>query len=267
MLTLYACSASMVAVSAPPSQFSALASPGGFAVVPNFLSAADVKLLKSDVASLKSEGRFSVAGVGDASTKRISDDVRRCEQCFLFPKLKHGAGGDQAGRQKLYSVLDSLQSSLQQATGQQLDGLLTEGLYAAYPSGGYYRRHIDSYPGTPQEIRQFSYLIYCNEDWQPSDGGCLRIHTDGGGEVAPAGAEPSFVDVEPRAGTLVVFRSDVPHEVLDTSAPRLAVAGWFNAPPEGSSARRSLIAALGGALVVGGAVKTGLALLGGSGDQ
>ena len=131
----------------------------------------------------------------------------------------------------LYDTLESVRSTLQQEMGEALDGLLTEGLYAAYPSGGYYRRHIDSDANTPQALRKYSYLVYCNEEWQESDGGCLRIHTDGGGEEAPFGAMPSFIDVEPRAGTLVLFRSDLPHEVLDTSAPRLAVAGWFNAPP------------------------------------
>ena len=148
-----------------------------------------------------------------------------------------------------------------------LDALLTEGLYAAYPNGGFYRRHIDSYPNTPQASRRFSYLLYLNDNWQESDGGCLRIHTDGGVEMAPIGAQPSFVDVEPRGGTLVLFRSDVPHEVLDTSSPRLAVAGWFNAPPTASSARRMVIAALVGTLVVGGAIKSVLAGLGGGGAR
>ena len=161
----------------------------------------------------------------------------------------------------LYETIDELQGHLTAVTGEKLDSLLTEGLYAAYPQGGFYRRHIDSYANTPQALRRFSYLLYCNEDWQESDGGCLRIHTDGGGEVAPPNAPPSYVDVQPKAGTLALFRSDVPHEVLDTSAPRLAVAGWFNAPPEGSNERRTLIAALAGALVVGNGVK---ALLGGS---
>ena len=63
------------------------------------------------------------------------------------------------------------------------------------------------------------------EGWTEDDGGCLRLYTDGGGEEAPAGAAPSYVDVEPKAGTLVVFRSDlVPHEVLDTTAPRVVDA-------------------------------------------
>lgn len=73
---------------------------------------------------------------------------------------------------------------------------------------------------------------------------------------------PSFVDVPPRAGTLVVFDSSaVPHEVLDTKCERLAVAGWFNRPAAGSSERRGLITALGGALVLGGVAKLVLALV------
>ena len=46
-----------------------------------------------------------------------------------------------------------------------------------YPNGGYYRRHVDALPGTPQALRKFSYLLYLNEGWQASHGGCLRIPT------------------------------------------------------------------------------------------
>ena len=131
----------------------------GFAVVPNYLKPAEVELLKQDVAMLRSEGRFSVAGVGEAGTNRVADEVRRCEQCFLYPRLKHGGGGHQEARSQLYATLDSLRCSVTAASGVELDGLLTEGLFAAYPEGGYYRRHIDSMPGTPQEIRKFSFLL------------------------------------------------------------------------------------------------------------
>ena len=63
----------------------------------------------------------------------------------------------------------------------------------------------------------------------------------------------------------VVFRSDsVPHEVLETSAERMALVGWFSKPAEGSASRRSLIAGLSAALVVGSAVKFGLPKLLGS---
>ena len=45
----------------------------------------------------------------------------------------------------------------------------------------------------------------------------------------PDGEAPDFVDVAPHGGTMVLFRSDkVPHEVLDTTAERTAIVGWFN---------------------------------------
>jgi len=229
----------------------------GFMVVNDFISSAQVAQLKDDAQALEQERRFKAAGVGDGKTNRLEEGTRRCDQCFLYPRIEYDKGGNAEARGFLYNMLDGLMQSLQQSMGIPLDALLTEGLYASYPQGGYYRRHIDSMPGTPQETRKFSYLVYLNDEWQTSDGGCLRIHTDGGGENAPAGAKPSFVDVEPRAGTLVIMRSDMPHEVLDTSAARLAIAGWFNAPDQGSSLRRKAIAVLGVAV----AAKLGLNLM------
>ena len=237
----------------------------GFAVVPEFVASNTVEALKRDVASLRREGRFNSAGVGESGTNRVDGEVRKCEQCFVYPQFKYQGDGDTEGRATLYQSIESLRAALHAGCDVALDGLLTEGLYAAYPDGGFYRRHVDSVDGTASVQRQWSYLLYLNTEWTEEDGGCLRIHTDGGGELAPPGSEPSFVDVEPRAGTLVVFRSTMPHEVLDTEAQRLAVAGWFNTPVEGSSSRRQLISYLGGALVVGGAVKFAAGVLGGDG--
>ena len=196
--------------------------------------------------------------------QRGGEGVRPSKQGLPLPRITYEADGLAEARRMLYPLLEGVRKELEHGTGVELSPLLTEGAYMSYPNGGFYRRHIDSYPNTPQECRKFSYLLYCNPNWKPSDGGCLRLHDDGGAEVAPAGARPCYVDVEPRAGTLVVFRSDVPHEVLDTSASRLAIAGWFNSPPEGSAGRRTAIAALGATLVVGSALKAGLRAIGGA---
>jgi SM-20-related protein len=233
----------------------------GYAVVPNFVAPQTVEALKRDVSQLHAEGRFATAGVGESGTNRVETTVRKCQQCFIFPQFKYKSGGDEAARATLYGALESLRDDLQTHCGVPLDGLLTEGLYATYPNGGFYRRHVDAVEGTASAQRQWSYLLYLNTDWKEADGGCLRIHTDGGGELAPPGAAPSYVDVEPRAGTLAIFRSMMPHEVLDTDAQRLAVAGWLNRPVEGSDTRRKLIAGLAGALLVGNGVKFGLAAL------
>ena len=173
----------------------------GYAVVPNFVAPQTVEALKRDVSQLHAEGRFATAGVGESGTNRVETTVRKCQQCFIFPQFKYKSGGDEAARATLYGALESLRDDLQTHCGVPLDGLLTEGLYATYPNGGFYRRHVDAVEGTASAQRQWSYLLYLNTDWKEADGGCLRIHTDGGGELAPPGAAPSYVDVEPRAGT------------------------------------------------------------------
>ena len=105
----------------------------GFAVVPNFLSPAEVTALKEDVTTLKAEGRFKVAGVGEANTNRVADDVRRCEQCFLYPRVKHGSGGHAGARTMLYDVFEGIRDELASGSGEPLDGLLTEGLMNSAP--------------------------------------------------------------------------------------------------------------------------------------
>jgi len=102
-------------------------------------------------------------------------------------------------------------------------------MYAYYPQGGFYRRHRDAEPGSVSNWRKYSLLLYLNEkDWMQQDGGQLRIHRDSGDDELPAGELPNFIDVQPKAGTLVLFRSDkCPHEVIDTRRERVAIVGWF----------------------------------------
>ena len=133
---------------------------------------------------------------------------------YTIPELC-GAGDDVA-RQQLYDAIDSIRDSLSDFDDRPL--VKTEGLYLDYPLGGFFKRHIDAAPpglGLDQEWRRYSYLLYLNDVQR---GGELRLYTD-----------DDFVEVQPRAGTLVVFRSDlIEHEALETRQPRVAVAGWFS---------------------------------------
>eukprot|EP00565_Helicotheca_tamesis_P006383 CAMPEP_0185730718 /NCGR_PEP_ID=MMETSP1171-20130828/10775_1 /TAXON_ID=374046 /ORGANISM="Helicotheca tamensis, Strain CCMP826" /LENGTH=156 /DNA_ID=CAMNT_0028399831 /DNA_START=477 /DNA_END=947 /DNA_ORIENTATION=+ len=110
-----------------------------------------------------------------------------------------------------------------------LDEKLSELLYAYYPLGGFYKRHVDAVQGSASVLRCFSLLLYLNEEWGEEDGGQLRIHLDGGGDEAPPNTSPNYFDVQPQGGTLVLFKSDaIPHEVLNTNKERMVVIGWFN---------------------------------------
>ena len=102
--------------------------------------------------------------------------------------------------------------------------------YLYYPVGGFFKKHRDNTAKrdggfralgrteTYFERREFSVILYLNDDWTKKDGGQLRIyHRDG-----------RTVDVLPKGGTLVLFRSDaIPHEVLPGHRIRWAVVAWY----------------------------------------
>lgn len=215
----------------------------GYVVLKNFIPSELALELKADVANLRSQGKFKIAKIGQDSTNTLNTDIRIAETCFIGQtKLQEVPN---TARQKLYDVLDGVRSDLSgnplldeiDSNGQlkkaapSLDASLSELLYAYYPLGGFYRRHVDSVQNSASVLRTYSLLLYLNDEWKESDGGCLRIHLDSGGDFLPVNEEPNFVDVEPRASTLVLFKSDkIPHEVLDTTAERNAVVGWFNRP-------------------------------------
>lgn len=215
----------------------------GYVILDNFISSDLALELKSDVANLRSKGKFKIAKIGQDSTNTLNTDIRVAETCFLGEtKLQDVPNG---ARQKLYDILDGVRSDLSgnplldevDSNGQlekaapSLDPSLSELLYAHYPLGGFYRRHVDSVQNSASVLRTYSLLLYLNDEWKESDGGCLRIHLDSGGDYLPINEEPNFIDVEPKASTLVLFKSDkIPHEVLDTTVERNAVVGWFNRP-------------------------------------
>lgn len=89
---------------------------------------------------------------------------------------------------------------------------------ARYPGDGSgYQRHRDAHDDLLGQPRRVTATYYLNRDWQPVQGGLLRLHL-------PAGA----VDVAPLLDRLVVFLSErVEHEVLPALAPRWAATAWY----------------------------------------
>ena len=88
--------------------------------------------------------------------------------------------------------------------------------YARYPPGASYARHVDQALRTSQ--RQVSLVLYLNADWQPADGGVLRLHE----------TDDRTFDIEPVGGRLVCFLTPGRvHEVLTARRERLSISGWF----------------------------------------
>jgi predicted 2-oxoglutarate/Fe(II)-dependent dioxygenase YbiX len=111
---------------------------------------------------------------------------------------------------------------------------------AIYEDGAGYRAHRDNGPerGAPGEnYRELTAILYLDERPTSGRGGALRCHLD------------RAVDVDPKPGRLVLFRSrGVLHEVVPVAGwTRVALTAWFLAagppPTRDAAALRRLLAA------------------------
>lgn len=127
---------------------------------------------------------------------------------------------------RVVARIDQLRDALAAQTGRPLLGD-AELQLLHYREGGHYARHVDdgTFTANSRVRRSISLLLYLTpSDWRSEDdGGALRVHYDGDG-----GRASYYEDIEPSAGTLVLFdSSSVPHEVLTTRRERIAIVGWL----------------------------------------
>jgi len=140
----------------------------GWCVTPDFLPPLLVAQLRHEALRQWRRGTFRHAGVGRGQELRILPEVRTDWVHWID---KH----DCTGAQRLY--LDALEG-LRQAVNRTLClGLFDfEGHLALYPTGGYYRKHLDQFRGV--ERRTLTYSLYLNRSWCEEDGGRLSLNTD-----------------------------------------------------------------------------------------
>lgn len=93
-----------------------------------------------------------------------------------------------------------------------------EAMFAHYPEGAFYKRHLDAFKGNTN--RRFSTVLYLNPQWSQEDGGELLIYRKR--QKSP------FETVIPTFGTMVIFLSEqFPHEVLAVNKSRFSLTGGF----------------------------------------
>lgn len=85
---------------------------------------------------------------------------------------------------------------------------------ALYPPKHFYKRHVDRHKTFP--ARLITMVFYFN-DWQLGDEGELVIY----------GKDNAKTMIQPKANSLVVFVSDLEHEVLPTKKDRKSLTAWF----------------------------------------
>lgn len=87
--------------------------------------------------------------------------------------------------------------------------------FAYYPKGHFYKKHIDQ--TAENNKRFFSFVIYLNQNWKDSDGG----------KLVGFEKDQKLFEVLPHFGEMIVFKSDIPHEVEMSFNERRSIAGWF----------------------------------------
>lgn len=91
----------------------------------------------------------------------------------------------------------------------------SEAHYACYPVGFGYQWHSDNPAGRDERV--ISAVFYLNDDWSDSDGGALEI-------VDKHGIHHT---VMPVANRLVIFDSDIQHQVQIAHRQRYSIATWM----------------------------------------
>ena len=167
-----------------------------------------IKLVNDLIDAKMSAGEFVDAGIGKNTARQINDSIRRDMTLWISEESDDPA----------VSFLMCMVEEFRRAVNRELFAGLEafEGHLAVYPAGGFYKKHVDTFRN--DDARQVSFILYLNEGWKVEDGGCLRLYTD----------NERFEDIEPAAGTIVIFRSrDFAHEVLASNKERRSFTGWF----------------------------------------
>ncbi len=93
-----------------------------------------------------------------------------------------------------------------------------EFVITAYRDGGHIAEHIDTHK-RPDRIRILSCVYYFAAMPRRFSGGQLRLYGLPRGPAAQQGPSASFIDIEPRTDTLVIFPSWLRHKVMPVRVP------------------------------------------------
>ena len=187
----------------------------GWAIAEGALEPELVWALRNRADALHAAKAFDGGRVGRGDALTEAPRIRRAEIAWLE--------GEDSAERRLLDGTEALRQSLNRALFLGLFEF--EAHFARYPTGGFYRRHLDAFAGGPKS-RVVSFVTYLNADWDDADGGELAIWDRPDDTGVPA------VIVLPKPGSVVLMLSErIPHEVRPARRERLSVSGWFRVNP------------------------------------
>ena len=150
---------------------------------------------------------FDKAGIGSLNQHTIKKNIRGDKTYWLNKDRDKVLSG-------FWNLLEETKSTLNRYCYLSLSG--QEFHLAHYPSGGYYKRHLDQFEG--RNNRMISMIIYLNDNWETENGGQLEI----------LDKNKKLQLIAPIAKRCVLFKSDkVPHAVLKSFKDRYSLTGWL----------------------------------------
>jgi SM-20-related protein len=176
-------------------------------IAENFLSKDLSKHLISNLRGLFKDKLMLSAGTGN-DTLVVHDKMYRSDKIYWLDREHNNIHEN-----SFFDLMDTFISHLNRTCYTGITGY--EFHYTLYEKGAFYKKHVDQFRNN--EVRQYSMIMYLNEDWVEEDGGELCIHHLN-----------HLQNISPASGKSVFFKSsELEHEVLITNKSRMSITGWL----------------------------------------
>jgi SM-20-related protein len=152
------------------------------------------------------QDEFHLAGIGKHAYFQKEKEIRN-DQVYWLSKAEANAC-----ELRFFQLVDEFVAYLNRTCFAGIRSY--EFHYALYEQGSFYKKHVDQFMN--DDRRQFSFVTYLTEFWEPGDGGELILYL-----------KKERVTVQPIPGRALFFRSEIPHEVLPANKKRLSITGWL----------------------------------------
>lgn len=180
-----------------------------YCVVNDFFYSEEVEFLRNSLLAKYDADRFKKSAIGNRTNEEIDKTIRG--DFILWMDEKNANEAELLFFKKINELVNYLNKTC------FLGILQKEFHYAVYPTGTFYKRHLDTFQN--DDRRKLSIVCYLNEDnWKRENGGELTIYT-----------EKDEVNILPLPGRVVIFESQLlEHEVKVVKASeRLSITGWL----------------------------------------
>ncbi|MEO6346795.1 MAG: 2OG-Fe(II) oxygenase [Aquaticitalea sp.] len=183
-----------------------------YAIVEDFFSSNEVLVLRQSLLKKHERNDFKKAAIGNCINEIIIKSIRG-DSILWIDELKTNEA------ESLF--FDKINDLVEYLNKTCFLGILhKEFHYALYPTGTFYKRHIDTFQN--DDRRKLSFVCYLNEHgWLPENGGELVLYLKDQ-------VEETEKVIYPFPGRVVIFESQIiEHEVKPVNAERLSITGWL----------------------------------------